>query len=82
MTAWFEKPNAAMAFCIALEAIRSGHEGNTVEVLCDDPEAESLDRQTAVDCSCDFTDWETRRFYGATPLDAILAAATVQAQRR
>lgn len=82
MTAWHEQPNAAVAFCIALEAIRAGAEGNSVEVLCDDPEAETRDRQTAVICNCDFTDWHPQRFYGATPLDAILAAGAAQARAR
>ncbi len=79
---WFAKPGAALAFCIAVEAIRSGHEGNSIEVLCDNPEAESRDQQTAVDCCCDFTDWQAKRFYGATPLDAVLAAGIAQALAR
>ena len=78
---WFEQPNAAVAFCIALEALRSD-EGNGVTVMCDNPEAETLDRQTAVDVIAEWTDWEPRRFYGATPLDAILAAAAEQARAR
>lgn len=82
MQAWFEAPNAAVAFCIALEAIRAGDEGNSIEVLCDNPDADTVAEQTAVECCCDFTDWEPRRFYGATPLEAILAAGREQARRR
>lgn len=82
MAAWYERPNAAMAFCIALEAIRTGAEGNSVEILCDNPEADSVGEQTAVDCCCDFTDWKPQRFPGPTPLEAILAAAAEQARSR
>lgn len=82
MTAWHENPNAAVAFCIALEAIRSGAEGNTVEVFCDNPDAEVLDEQTAVAVCADFTEWKVVRFYGRTPLEAILAAGIEQARWR
>lgn len=78
---WFNEPNAAVAFCIALDALRSD-EGNAVEVLCDNPEADSLDQQTAVEVRGEWTGWEPRRFYGATPLAAILAAGTEQARAR
>lgn len=79
--AWFEQPNAAAAFCIALEALRSD-EGHSVEVLCDDPEAEAPERQCAVEVTGDWTGWKPRRFYGRTPLEAILAAGAEQAGGR
>lgn len=82
MTAWHEEPNAAVAFCVALEAIRTGAEGNTVLIPCDNPEADSVFTQSCVDVCADFTDWKERRFYGRTPLEAILAAGAEQASRR
>lgn len=82
MTTWYEKPNAAMAFCIALEAIRTGAEGNTVLIACDNPEANHVNEQTCIDVVADFTDWQERRFYGPTPLEAVLAAGAEQARRR
>lgn len=81
-TPWYEQQDAALAFCIALEAVRTGAEGNSVEVLCDNPECEVDGEQTAVAVSADFTDWKTVRFYGRTPLQAMLAAASEQARRR
>jgi hypothetical protein len=80
--AWHEEPLAAEAFCIALEAVRTGAEGNSVEVFGDDPEATTLDRQMAIEVQADFTDWVPRRFYGRTPLEAMLAAGAEQARRR
>lgn len=77
---WYEQPNAAMAFCCALEALL-GDEGNAVEVLCENPEGTGPDNR-AVEVTADWTDWKPRRFYGHTPLDAIVAAGREQARRR
>lgn len=81
MRAWFEQDNAAVAFCIALDALRSD-EGHSVEILCDNPEADSVDTQCAVDVCGDWTNWEPKRFYGRSPLEAILAAGAEQARAR
>lgn len=81
MTTWFEKPNAAMAFCIALDAVRD-EEGAAVTVLCDNPEAETTAEQSAVEVTASWTGWEPRRFYGLTPLEAMLAAGIEQARAR
>jgi hypothetical protein len=78
--AWFEQPNAAVAFCIALEALLTD-EGNAVEVLCENPEGTGPDNR-AVEVTADWTNWEPRRFYGHTPLDAVLAAGVEQARNR
>lgn len=82
MKAWYEDPNAALAFCVALEAIRTGAEGNTVLIACDNPEADHINQQTCVDVCADFTDWKEVRFYGPTPLEAMIAAGAEQARKR
>ena len=79
---WYEDANNADAFCIALEAIRNGAEGNSITIQHDNPEADSAATQSCVDVVADFTDWKERRFYGRTPLEAILAAGREQALRR
>lgn len=81
MAAWFEAPNAPLAFCIALDALRSD-EGHSVEVLSDDPEASTVDEQSAVEVCGDWTGWDKLRFYGRTPLEAVLAAGAAQAKYR
>lgn len=78
---WHEQPNAAVAFCIALEALRN-EEGVEVSIFADDPEADSRDRQTCVEVTAEWTDWEVRRFWGADPLAAVLAAGVEQARAR
>jgi hypothetical protein len=78
--AWFEAPNAAVAFCIAMEALLSD-EGNAVQVLCENPEGTGPDNR-AVEVTADWTGWEPRRFYGPTPLEAMLAAGAEQARKR
>lgn len=57
-----------------IETIRAT-EGNAVTVCCDNPEAENADRQAAVDCVCDFTDWEDVRYWGTDWATALHAAA-------
>lgn len=69
-----------MAFCIALEALRM--DGASVTVLPDSEEADTRQEQCAVDCLGPWTDWKERRFFGSTPLDAILAAGREQARKR
>jgi hypothetical protein len=81
MTQWFEQPNAAAAFCVALEALRD-EEGASVEIFADDPEAERVERQTCVEVTAEWTGWELKRFWGATPLEAVLSAGAEQARRR
>lgn len=57
----------------AIEALRA-NEGDSVTLIADDPEAVSVDRQCAIDCSGDWTVWADRRFYGATIAEALAAA--------
>lgn len=53
-----------------IESIRQS-EGNSVTILCDNPEADSVDRQSGVEACCDFTDWQTVRVYAASWADAL-----------
>jgi hypothetical protein len=78
---WLTAPNAAVAFCIALEALRD-EEGASVAILCDNPDTEVNYETCAVEVVAGFTNWNTKRFYGPTPLGAILEAAKAQALAR
>lgn len=57
-----------------IEQVRT-QEGHSVTILCDNPEADTVDVQAAVEVACDFTDWEPQRFYGRTWQEAIGKAA-------
>lgn len=64
----------------ALKAVRDinlicATEGNSVCILCDNPEAETIERQSAVECACEFTGWIQRRFYGRDWQEALSRAA-------
>jgi hypothetical protein len=50
-------------------------EGNAITIICDNPEAESVEKQAAVDIRADFTDFQERRFYAATWPEALAHAA-------
>lgn len=51
-----------------VESLRTS-EGNSVTVLCDNP-----DGDCAIECCSDFTDWETKRFSGSNVKEALKAA--------
>lgn len=55
-------------------------EGDSVTILCDNPEADSIETQAAVEVCGDYTGHELQRFYGKTWAEAIAKAARV-AQR-
>jgi len=55
-----------------IEALRAD-EGNTVTILCDNPEGTP---NSAVECCGDWTDWQQRRFTGDTVFRALEAAHT------
>lgn len=57
-----------------IEQIRSV-EGNSVHILCDNPEADSVETQSAVEVCCDFTGWETVRFFGRDWCESLQKAA-------
>lgn len=61
-------------------------EGNSVTILCDNPEAESVDQQSAVEACGDFTDYKPMRFYGSSWMQALsgcaLAARCVSEERQ
>ena len=50
-------------------------EGDSVTILCDNPEAESADRQVAVELCVESTRWELNRFHAPTWQAALHAAA-------
>lgn len=66
--------HAAMRY---IEQLRAG-EGDSVTVLCDDPEAESTAARLAVECVGAWTQWEPRRFYGESVLQCLAKAAVAQ----
>lgn len=49
----------------AIERLRA-NEGASVAILCDNPEAETVDSQTCIEVCDEWTEWEERRFYGKT----------------
>jgi hypothetical protein len=65
---------AAMRY---IEQLRA-EEGDSVTILCDDPEAESADRRLAIDCNGAWTDWRERRFYGESVLQCLALAVTAR----
>lgn len=67
-----------LAMLADIEQLRAFH--GSVLICPDDEEAASADRQTAVDCTGDWTNWEERRFYGRTIPEALAKAADAQAE--
>ncbi len=57
-----------------IEQIRYS-EGNSVTILCENPDAEEIDKQAAVDVNADFTDWDDARYWGQTWIIALAKAA-------
>ena len=55
-------------------------EGDSVTILCDNPEADNIETQGVVEVCGDYTGYDLERFYGPTWEDAIAKAARV-AQR-
>lgn len=56
-----------------IDLLRS-QEGDSVTILCDNPEPCTEAENNAVICNGDWTDWEDRRFSGVSLLDALSAA--------
>jgi hypothetical protein len=52
-------------------------EGDSVTILCDNPEAESIETQGAVEVCGDYTGYDLQRFYGKDWEEAIEKAAAV-----
>jgi hypothetical protein len=52
-------------------------EGDSVTILCDNPEADSIETQGAVEACGDYTGYELQRFYGKDWEEAIAKAARV-----
>lgn len=50
------------------------YEGDSVTILCADPEADHVDQQVAIDCGGAWTSWVDQRFYGRTYLDCLQRA--------
>lgn len=57
-----------------IEQIRDP-DGHSVAILCDNPEADDIDGQAAVDACGDFTGWETSRYFGRDWREALTKAA-------
>lgn len=49
--------------------------GNSLTIVCDDPEAETIGKQAAIDVSGDFTDWKEVRYWGKDWTEALHRAA-------
>ncbi len=50
-------------------------EGDSITILCDDPEADRVDKQVAVEACGDYTGYELQRFYAKTWAEALHEAA-------
>jgi hypothetical protein len=61
---------AAMRY---IEILRAD-EGDTVTILCDDPEAWTNDKRLAVECNGGWTDWRNVRFYGESVVQCVAKA--------
>lgn len=61
---------AAMRY---IEELRR-EEGDSVRILCDDPEASTTDKRLAIECNGSWTDWQDRRFYGESVLQCLAKA--------
>ncbi|MFN7128244.1 MAG: hypothetical protein ACK4OJ_04190 [Brevundimonas sp.] len=60
-----------------IEALRTD-EGDCVTIAADDPEATDADDRMAVDCNGAWTDWNDRRFKGATVLQCLTKAVSAR----
>ena len=49
-------------------------EGDSVQILCDNPEAEGPHEYTAIECFGDWTEWKKLRYYGASKIDCLRKA--------
>lgn len=65
-----------LAMLADIEQLRAFH--GSVLICPDDEEATHRDKQTAVDCVGDWTNWEEHRFYGATIAECLAKAAEAQ----
>lgn len=66
----------------AIEMLRAS-EGDSVTILCNNPEATDLDDAMAVVCCGQWTDWKDRRFYGRDVSDALSKALdALQAEQK
>lgn len=67
-----ETPEAAAMRHI--ETLRAT-EGDSVTILCDNPDPIDRDHQCAVVCNGEWTEWQDQRFHGETLLQALARAA-------
>jgi hypothetical protein len=58
-----------------IEQCRSAEEGNSIEILCDNPDPDTGEDAACVVAFADFTDWEQVRFFGPTWPAALRKAA-------
>lgn len=50
-------------------------EGDSITIICDNPEADDIEKQSAVEACGGYTDYQPQRFYGKTWTDALREAA-------
>lgn len=50
-------------------------DGNSIEIMCDNPDADTAGEQASVVALGDFTDWEQVRYFGLTWQEALRKAA-------
>lgn len=70
----------ALKICGAIEWLRAV-EGDSVEILCDNPDPDTRDRQCGVNCNGEWTHWAPEIYYGESVL-AALEKAVAERQRR
>ena len=67
---------AAISIIGDIEQCRST-EGEDITILCDNPEADSVETQAAVETHASFDDYDPVRYYGRTWTEALHKAANV-----
>jgi len=63
-----------MLFCMLLIEELRADEGNSVTILCPNPEPENREESEAVECLGEWTAWEEQRFSGATLKECLESA--------
>lgn len=66
-------------FAAMIDELRS-EEGDSVEILCDNPDPTSDDEGAAVECCGDWTNWEHVRYYGKNLRTALIHATNTKAK--
>lgn len=59
-------------------AVLTSKEGDSVTVLAQNPDANHVNEQFAIDVTGEWTDWKGARYLGDTQLSALKAAAIIK----